>query len=250
VLLDSDSIHDVFKIDICPLWSARRVIQRWCIHDRPIPDSTTEVIVYSNRCILSADTVETQARILLRRAIYDKDREALGLLHSIYYSRIKRYIFSCINSNPDAEDLSQNVFLELCKGNSRYDGQRDAEVYLFGMARNLISRYHRNKRKHLQTIQLEAARDFAISGDSHQYQPPSLKQLRKHLDKAIKQLPPKAKDAIRARLIEGLSPTEAAQKTGHSIKAFYNRFDAALKALEAMRETGKLKVDDITNLRK
>jgi RNA polymerase sigma factor (sigma-70 family) len=142
------------------------------------------------------------------------------------------------------------VFLELCKGNGRYDGQRDAEVYLFGMARNLISRYHRNKRKYLQTIQMEGARDFAISSDSQQYRPPSLKQLRKHLDEAIKQLPPKAKDAIRARLIEGLSPTEAAQKAGHSIKAFYNRFDAALKALEVMRETGRLKVDDTINLGK
>ncbi|MDH4238976.1 MAG: sigma-70 family RNA polymerase sigma factor [Phycisphaerae bacterium] len=199
---------------------------------------------------MAADTEETQARILLRRAIYDKDREALGRLHSIYYSRIKRYIVSRINSIPNAEDLSQNVFLELCKGNSHYDGQRDAEAYLFGIARNLIRHYHRNKRKYLHTVQLEAARDFAISYDAQQYQPPSLKQLRQHLDEAIKQLPPKAKNAIRARLIEGLSPTEAAQKAGCSIQAFYNRFDAALKALEVMRETGRLKVDDTTNLGK
>ena len=226
------------------------VIQRRCIHDGPVLEKTTKVIVYSNRCNLAADTEEIQARILLRRAIYDKDREALGRLHSIYYSRIKRYIVSRINSIADAEDLSQNVFLELCKGNCHYDGQRDAEVYLFGMARNLVSHYHRNKRKYLQTVQLEAARDFAISYDVQQYQPVSLEQLRKHLDEAIKQLPPKAKYAIRARLIEGLSPTEAAQKAGHSIKAFYNRFNAALKALEAMRETGRLKVDNTTNLRK
>jgi RNA polymerase sigma-70 factor (ECF subfamily) len=199
---------------------------------------------------LAANTVETQARILLRRAIYEKDREALGRLHSIYYSRIKRYIASRINSIPEAEDLSQNVFLELCKGNSRYDGQRDPEAYLFGMARNLISHYHRNKRKYLQTVQLESARDSAISYDAPQYRSASLTRLRKDLDEAIKQLPPKAKDAIRARLIEGLSPTEAAQKAGCSIQAFYNRFDAALKALEAMRETGRLKFDETTNIRK
>ena len=227
-----------------------RLTQKRCIHDRPILDNTTEAIVYSNRCILAANIVETQTCILLRRAIYEKDREALGRLHSIYYSRIKRYIASRINSIPDAEDLSQNVFLELYEGNSRYDGQKDAEAYLFGIARNLISRYHRNKRKYLQTIHLEPTRDFAISYDAQQYRPPSLKQLRKHLDETIKQLPPKAKNAIRARLIEGLSPKEAAQKAGCSIQAFYKRFDAALKAMDVMRETGRLEVDNTTNLRK
>jgi len=196
---------------------------------------------------LAAGTVKTQARILLKRAIYEKDREALGRLHSIYYSRIKHYIVSRINSTSKAEDLSQNVFLELCKGNSRYDGQRDPEAYLFGMARNLISHYHRNKRKYLQTVRLEAARNFAISYDVQRYRLPSSKQLRKDLDEAIKQLPPKAKNAIRARLIEGLSPKDAAQKAGCSIQAFYKRFDAALKALETMRETGGLKVDNTTN---
>jgi DNA-directed RNA polymerase specialized sigma24 family protein len=80
-------------------------------------------------------------------------------------------------------------------------------------------------------VQLESARDFAISYDAPQYRSASLTQLRKHIDEAMEQLPPKAKDAFRARLIEGLSPTEAAQKAGCSIQAFYNRFDAALKTL-------------------
>lgn len=199
---------------------------------------------------MAAYTLETQARILLRRAIYNKDREALGRLHSIYYSRIKHYIASRINSIPDAEDLTQNVFLELCTGKSRYDGQKDAEAYLFGIARNLISHYHRNKKKYPQTVQLELERHFAISHDAQQYRPASLTKLREQLHEEIKQLPPKAKNAIRARLIEGLSPKEAAQKAGCSIQAFYNRFEAALKILEAMRETGRLKVGEITDLEK
>jgi RNA polymerase sigma-70 factor (ECF subfamily) len=204
----------------------------------------------NNGLKLSNDTAKKQEHILLTKVIRKKDRKALGRLHSIYYSPIKRYIVSRINSTPEAEDLSQNVFLGLCKGNSRYDGQRDPEAYLFGMARNLVSHYYRNKRKYLKTVQLEAARDFAVNYSVQQYQPASLKQLKKHIGEAIKQLPPKAQNAIRARLIEGLSPKEAAQKAGCSIQAFYNRFDAALKALEAMRETGRLKVDETTNIRK
>ena len=192
--------------------------------------------------------MKIQDHILLSRIIYEKDREALGQLHTKYYSHIKQYIASRIDSIPDAEDLSQTVFFELCKGNSRYDGQRDAEAYLFGMARNLIGRYHRNKRKKPQTVQIDSVGDIVDNFDVQQHQPISLKQLKIFLKDATEQLPPKAKDAIRARLIEGLTPKEAAQKAGCSTDTFYKRFDAALEALKTMRETKSLGVDNTANL--
>ncbi|NIA16986.1 MAG: sigma-70 family RNA polymerase sigma factor [Planctomycetes bacterium] len=175
------------------------------------------------------DAVKIQ-NCLLNRAIYDKDRKALGRLYSIYYSRMKYHIASRINSVSDAEDLSQNVFLELCKGKGRYDG-RNAEVYLFGMARNIIARYCRNNIKHLQTVQMETVGDIVAESDVCCKQSSLSEQFKKLLKDVTEQLPPKARDAIRARLIEGLSPKEAAKKCGCSTDAFYKRFDAALKAL-------------------
>ena len=100
--------------------------------------------------------VKFENNILLKRAIYNSDRDALGRLHTIYYTSIKHYIASRINSISEAEDLSQNVFLEPCKGNCRYDSRRDAKAYLFGMAKNLVSRYYRNKKKHPQTLPIDS----------------------------------------------------------------------------------------------
>jgi RNA polymerase sigma-70 factor (ECF subfamily) len=104
---------------------------------------------------LSNNTIKIQERILLTKAIRKKDRKALGQLHRIYYSRLRHHIASCIKSFPDAEDLIQNLFFELCKGNGHYDSKRGAEAYLFGIARNLVNRYYRDRCKYPQTVQLE-----------------------------------------------------------------------------------------------
>lgn len=197
---------------------------------------------------MATDEINIQDGFLLSRAIHEKDRNALGWLHAKYYPRIKRYIASRIKTIPDAEDLAQGVFLELCKGNARYDDHREPEAYLFGMARNLVSRYYRNRKKQPQTVQIETVRELIASYDEHQAPPVSLTQLRKLLEDATGQLPPKAKEAIRARLIEGLSVKEAARKCGCSTDAFYKCLDAALKALEVMKKTGDIKPDDTANL--
>ncbi len=44
-------------------------------------------------------------------------------------------------------------------------------------------------------------------------------------------LPPKAREAVRLRFIEGLSLREAAAKAGCSIGAFYARLERAIKTL-------------------
>lgn len=93
---------------------------------------------------------EIQDRILLRRAIHDKDREALGRLYTKYYRRIIHFVVSCIDSVEDAEDLTQSVFLGLCKSNDDYKEYRNTEAYLFGIASNLVGQYHRNKAKQIK----------------------------------------------------------------------------------------------------
>ena len=208
---------------------------------------TAKAIMYNNEYKLAADTVNIQDHILLRRAIHDKDREALACLYTKYYRRITRFTASYIDSVTDAEDLAQNVFLELCQGNGHYDGQRDAEAYLFGVARNLVSHYRRHIRKYPQTAQPKRIGWRIARHDEYQPAPISLTQLKKLLEDAAEQLPPKAKEAIWARVVERLSVKEAAQKCGCSTDAFYKRFDAALKTLETMKKTRSLMADDAVN---
>ena len=185
---------------------------------------------------MGTDAVKIEDIILLRRAIHDKDREALGQLNILYYPRIKRYIASRVNLTEDAEDLAQSVFLELCKGNSHYDGQRDAEAYLFGLARNIIGHYYRNKKKQPQTVQIDSVWDIVVDCDVQQHRPVSLQKLKELLEDATGRLPPKTREAARLRLGEGLTPKEAAKRVGCSVEVFYRRFYEGLKLLREKSE--------------
>ena len=175
---------------------------------------------------------EIQDSILLWRTIHNKDREALGRLHSIYYLRIKHYIASRINSIPDAEDLAQDVFFELCEGNGSYDGQSEVKAYLFGVARNTIGRYYRNKKKQSQTVQIDSVGDIVANGDIQQHQPVSIQELKELLKDATEQLPPKAGEAVRLRLCDGLTPKEAAERIGCSVNVLNQRFYDGAKLLK------------------
>lgn len=77
--------------------------------------------------------------------------------------------------------------------------------------------------------------NFAISYDIQQQQDPvrqvSAQQLKKAIKGVLAQLPPKAREAIRLKFIEGLSSKEAAKRAGCHIDTFYHRFYEGLKAL-------------------
>ena len=176
----------------------------------------------------------TQDNVLLRRAVHEKDRKALSWLYTKYYRNIKRFMVSCVSSVTDAEDLVQNVFFELCKGNDDYKEYRNAEAYLFGIARKLVGQYRRNKSRQIKTIPINSidevsARDKARQNRNLEGQISS--QEIKKIKNLLNKLAPKAQEALRLRFIEGLTPEDAAKKTGCSLNTFYQRFYNGLKVL-------------------
>lgn len=188
---------------------------------------------------LSNDTAKTQDCVLLKRAVYDRDGKALAALQAKYGPRIRRYVASEMNSGTDAEDIVQDIFVELRQSHGHYNGHRDVEKYLFGMARHLISRYCRARRSQPKLIRIgsidEVAESLHIGQDRDLAEQTSLRQLKKILEDAAQQLPPKTYEAVKLRFIEGLSSKEAAQKAGCSVKAFYARLERATRALQRIR---------------
>lgn len=188
--------------------------------------------------VISANSLNTDdsiLSILLKRAIYQRDKKAVEVLHSRYYQSILRYIADRVSYGVDTEDLAQDVFIELCKGNGRYDGRGNVEGYLFGIARNTIRGHYRRKSHSVKTVPIDSVNGIGPSYDVQQDRDSvrqiSAQQLKKAIEDAVAQLPPKARQAIRLRFIEGLSSKEAARKAGCSIDTFYHRFYEGLKAL-------------------
>lgn len=183
--------------------------------------------------------INVEENILLKRAIYRQDRSALEILHARHYQSILRYIVARVDSGADAEELSQDVFVELCKGNGYYDGRRNIQEYLFGIARNTIRRYLRSRRNSIRTISIDLVADVGSGYDVQQHPDTvsqiSERQFKKAIQYMIAKLPPKAQEAIRLRFIQSLGSEEAAKMAGCSVKVFYDRVSYAIKMLRKLK---------------
>ncbi len=183
-------------------------------------------------------TVENGDNLLLALAANRRDRAAIETLYAKYYSRIKYYIRLKVQSEQEAEDLAQSVFVELCKGNIHYPADRDPQAYLLGVARNLVVRHERCRRKQPRTVQMGSVEDLVEGLPARsQYTNggPVLERLGMVLAAMRDQPSTKANEALVLRFVYGLSVKEAARKAGCSPSAFYQRLYYAMEKLEERR---------------
>ena len=199
--------------------------------------------------VVSGNSVNVDESLILKRAVHQQDREAVAVLHAKYYLQVKRYIASCIGSFADAEDLAQDVFVELCRSNGQYDGRGNVEGYLFGMARNTIRRYHRERTNSVETIPIDSISDVAADYDIRRRGESPGQISEQGFERAIEdvtaKLSPKARQALKLRFIDGLGTKEAAKKAGCCIDTFYKRLQRAAKTLQDIRSRRRqLKMDN------
>jgi RNA polymerase sigma-70 factor (ECF subfamily) len=182
---------------------------------------------------LSHESIDIQDQLLLKRAMQRKDRRALEILHAKYYHQIKRFVASRIGSVTDVEDVVQNVFLELCKDSIHYNVRQTAEAYLLGITRHLIARHFRKRKERVEIVSIESiAANQRVRPNQNKLEHISTRDLKKLIRNALRKLTPKAAEAVKLRLIDGLSSKQAAQKAGCSLDTFHRRLERATKSLQ------------------
>ena len=180
----------------------------------------------------------TGDHLLLKRAIRQRDRDALRVLYARYYARLKRYIASGINSPSEAEDLAQELFVQLWRLNgNRSCDCRNAEAYLFGIARNLIRQHHRDAAKLPKPLDARTLEIIAAERRGPAYparRPAASDDAQELITKALNRLPPAVRQALKFTVIEGLGPDQAARRADCSVNAFYQRLHVARKTLSQL----------------
>jgi RNA polymerase sigma-70 factor (ECF subfamily) len=174
-------------------------------------------------------------RLILRRIVYQQDKKALAILYIKYYPQVKRYITSHVGRVEDAEDLAQEVFIELLKGKGHYNGHGSVKRYLIGMANKFIFHYHERKKRSMKTIPILSIDKIKHVYDNQQSIDPirkiSAKELKKVMEDTTAKLPPKAREAIRLRYYNSLSLKKSAEKANCSVHTFSQRVVDAKKNL-------------------
>ncbi|UCG49942.1 MAG: sigma-70 family RNA polymerase sigma factor [Phycisphaerales bacterium] len=170
--------------------------------------------------------------------MHHADRKALEALHARHYHATLKYVAARVGYGAHAEDITQDVFVEICRGTSKYNGSTNVQRYLHGVAKNLVRKYRLNRTNSVKIIDPGLLEKLATTtGDnllSTKVGRMSASQLRALIEERVAQLPPKAREAIKLRFIEGLKSPEAAKKAGCSVKTFYDRVGYGIRAFRKL----------------
>jgi RNA polymerase sigma-70 factor (ECF subfamily) len=164
---------------------------------------------------------------LVRLAIR-RNADAFGQLYQIHLDSIYRYIFYRVGSAPEAEDLTEQVFLKAWEHIGRYDERGlPFAAWLYRMAHNLVVDHYRTRRptEELSETLVEAREGPAESVER--------RMEAAGMAAALRTLSPEHQQVIVLRFVQGLSHAEAAAVMGKTEGATRILQHRALGALHA-----------------
>jgi len=89
---------------------------------------------------------EGRSRSTLIARVADGDERAFGELYDGYYTRVRAYALRRVADPTDAEDIAQEVFLQVLRSVGGYEGRSRLSTWIFGIAHNVTCRYYRKQR--------------------------------------------------------------------------------------------------------
>ena len=155
------------------------------------------------------------------------DREAFAVLVEKYKQPVMNLVYRTLRDEAEAEDLAQNVFLQVYKSAKRYESRAKFSTWLFTIARNLCLNEIRRRSRH-PADSLEESHAEHEDQPRQQYEdkgsiaPPERLlhgELAQKIEEALARLPENQRTAILLCRQEELSYEEIAKILGCSLSA-------------------------------
>jgi RNA polymerase sigma-70 factor (ECF subfamily) len=187
--------------------------------------------------------VSTEDRALLARAAAG-DGEALETLMTRHASRIYRLAYGITRSAADAEEVVQDVFLQIVQKGAGFEGRAALTSWIYRITTNTSLNKRRGKRRELETsldellprYRADGHRDgdraFLVSDWSGTPERELLAgESRRILEEAIDRLPDHYRAVLVLKDVEELSNEDVAQIVGDTVAAVKTRLHRARMAL-------------------
>ncbi|HLZ54357.1 MAG TPA: sigma-70 family RNA polymerase sigma factor [Verrucomicrobiae bacterium] len=168
---------------------------------------------------------DSDAVLMLR--VKRGDRAAFVALVEKYKQPVMNLVYRTLHDETEAEDLAQNVFLQVYKSAKRYESRAKFSTWLFTIARNLCLNEIRRRSRH-PADSIEEAHVEHEDQPRQQFEdkssiPPPEKllhsELAQKIEEALAELPENQRTAILLCRQEELSYEEIAEVLGCSLSA-------------------------------
>lgn len=165
------------------------------------------------------------------------NKQAIGKLYDQYQPHIYRFVWSRVQHQQTAEDMTGEIFMRMVKNLPHYqDSGNPFRAWLYRIARNLLTDYFRQSAKQVSLDEVEHIMENTES----------LEMVVQHsititsVTEALGQIDPEQREVVVMRFLVGLPIKEVAislNKTVPAVKSLQHRGLQALRAVLEQRAT-------------
>jgi RNA polymerase sigma-70 factor (ECF subfamily) len=179
--------------------------------------------------------------------IMAEDERALSALYDRYAGMLFAMLVRILRDTSAAEEVLQDLFLQLWRGASRFDASRGSLAgWLLVIGRNrALSRLRGKARREILADPEEFSIE-AVPSSGNLEDEAARMQLMRRLQGAMAALPPEQREAVELAYFEGMTQTEIAARVGCPLGTVKSRVRAAMQTLkqlfddESTRQSGRL----------
>jgi RNA polymerase sigma-70 factor (ECF subfamily) len=166
-------------------------------------------------------------RVFLQR-VQSGDEGAYDAVFRNWYPILVRVAAALLHDTDAAEEVAQDVMLELWRRRHLLDASVPLRAYLLRSVRNRALNHLRHLKVRRQSeSDVEALYDAPLGSD----QPIVAKELADAVDEVVRHLPPRCREVFELSRVDGLRYAEIAETLGISLKTVEAQMGKALRIL-------------------
>lgn len=175
--------------------------------------------------------LEIHADKVLMIAIGNSDYVSYSKLFDRYYGRLCQYVYGLLMDRNDAEDVVQELFLNLWKNRARIEIKENVSGYLYRMAKHLALNFIRSKAR---TGSFPENQDqLLLSYEDNRLE---TEEFRIALYDCIDRLPDRSREVLLLHRVKGLKQKEISEQLSLSVKTIKNQVWMSLQKLKRCLE--------------
>ncbi|MFY0600956.1 MAG: RNA polymerase sigma-70 factor [Cyclobacteriaceae bacterium] len=156
-----------------------------------------------------------------------KDEKVYELLFRTHYASLVSFSVSYVGEPETAEEIVQDVFLNIWSKSENLNIQTSIKSYLFGAVRNASL----NFLKHQKVEKAYAEEQFTRLDKSDETNHLELDELKEKISLALDKIPEKCREIFELSRFEGKRYKEIAEELNISLKTVENQMGKALKIM-------------------